>query len=85
MKHPSALTVEEEREVARLVAGGRSAAAARQYVVEGRFRSRSQRREEGGCRRPVSDSLNSYVNSVFHGSNHPMEQDACPPNQRSEP
>lgn len=77
MKHPSALTLDEEREVARLIAGGRSAAAARQYVVESRFRSRSQRREGGGGNRPVSDSLYSYVNTLAHDANHEAERDEC--------
>lgn len=67
MKRPDPLTAAEEAEVDRLVARGRNRIAARQKVVEDRFRSRSQRREGSGGSRPVSDSLNSsHVNSVSH-------------------
>lgn len=78
------LSLAEEDAADRLIARGRNAVWARQYIYEDRFRDRrSQDREEGGCRRPVSDSLNSIdVNTFAHEANHAAEPSKCLSNGR---
>lgn len=62
-----ALSLAEERELARLIALGRNPIWARQFIAEDRFRSRSRIRDGRGGNPSGSEGLySSHVNSVIH-------------------